>query len=179
MQFFKGDSTEKQYYNSGAPAFDQIGTQKDAFFAGAYTCFPFGDMIYQTGRAPLTNAIKPEIFREAFSEIFASFLVAGTFESYLTVFRKIFGDSVDVEFTVSAPGKLAIDIEADGVEFFDFVARSIVDDAYVFDEIIEESTGDQIVFQTVKGFTIQYELEQMLFEMVPAGIFTAITLTIA
>ncbi len=134
-------------------------------------------MIYDTGRSPLSNAIVRSIFRESFKEIFEAFIAGGTFESYLTVFRKIFGDDVVVEFTVPDPGKLEIDITAAGLEISEFLARYIEDDAYVFDEIIDYE-GDTIVFQGIKGFETQYEVEQMLRELVPAGIFTTISLTI-
>lgn len=57
------------------------------------------------------------------------------------------------------------------------MGREIVDDAYDYFEITDH-TGDPILLQTVKGFQSQAELERMLFEMVPAGIFTNISLTI-
>lgn len=176
-QFFKGDAEELKYYNSGLPIIDQIIGQKDLFFDDAYGCFVLGELLYDNDYAPLARAIPREIFRESFSTIFESFIVAGTFESYLTVFRNIFGDDVDVQFTVPGPGRLQIDIEAAGFQLSDFVARYIENNAYVFDEIIDDE-GDNIVFQTVKGFESQYELEQMLFEMVPDGIYTEITLTV-
>jgi hypothetical protein len=78
---------------------------------------------------------------------------------------------------VPAPGKLNIDIVAAGTALYDFIARIIVENEYQFDTIIDDE-DDTIVFQAIKGFESQYELEQMLFEMVPAGIYTEITLTI-
>ncbi len=177
MQKFKNDDDENNVIESGLPALDATSFQLSEFFAGAYDTYPLGDMIYESKRAPLTNAIIQSIFRQSFNEIFTAFTVAGSFESYLSVFRKIFGDDVTVEFTVPGPGLLNIDIEAEGVEFSNFVARTIVDNAYVFDQIVDE-VDDNIVFQTVKGFQTQYELEQMLFEMVPTGIYTEITLTL-
>lgn len=177
MQFFKGDAKEKKYYNSAAPVAQALALQKDLFQEDAYNGAGLGDLIYQTERSPLTNAITQEIFRISFKEIFEAFVAVGTFESYITVFKKIFGDDVVITFTVPAPGKLGIDIEAAGVELSEFVSRYIEDNAYLFDFIVDED-GDNIVFQTVKGFQSQYELEQMLFEMVPAGIFTTISLTL-
>ena len=177
MQYFKGDAEEIKIVNSGSPALDATSFQLSLFYDEAFESFPLGDLIYEDSRSPLSNAILQSIFRESFNEIFAAFTVAGSFESYLNVFRKIFGDDVEVTFTVPAPGKLNIDIVAAGVELSDFVARSIVDNAYVFDEVIDDE-DDNIVFQTVKGFQSQYELEQMLYEMVPDGIFTNITLTV-
>ncbi len=175
--FFKGDAQENKFYESAKPMSDALSQQKTLFFDEAYACFILGELLYDTERAPLANAIPRTIFRTSFSTIFDAFLVAGSFESYLTVFRNIFGDDVDVVFTVPDPGKLNIDITATGVEETLFVARSIDDDAYVFDEIIDDE-DDNIVFQTVKGFQSQYELEQMLFEMVPTGIYTEITLAL-
>ena len=176
-QFFKGDAEERRYYNSGQPIMSDLSTQKDLFFDDAYACFILGELLYDTNRAPLANAIRRDIFRESFSTIFDAFLLAGSFEAYLTVFRKIFGDDVDVEFTVPAPGKLQIDIVAAGFELSDFLARRIEANTYVYDEVIDDE-GDNIAFQSVKGFTSQYELEQMLFEMVPDGIYTEITLAV-
>ena len=175
MQYFKGDEQEIKIYESAKVAIDQISLQKDLFFEGAYETGPLGDMIYDSSLSPLSNAIPQEIFRDAFKEIFDSFLAAGTFENYLTVFRKIFGETVSVVFNVPDPGKLGIAIEADGVELSKFIARYIEDNEYIFDYIVDD-VGDNIVFQTIKGFQTQYELEQMLFEMVPDGIYTTISL---
>jgi hypothetical protein len=177
MQYFKGDAKELQMYAAGAAALDQVALQLDLFIDGAFETYPLGDLLFDNDLAPLSNAIPREIFREAFVEIFDAFIGVGSFEAYLTVFRKIFGDDVVVEFTVPAPGKLNIDIEATGIELHDFITRYIENNEYVLDEIVDE-VDDNIVFQTLKGFQTQYELEQMLFEMVPAGIFTQITLDI-
>ena len=177
MQFFKGDEQEQRFAAVGEAITTQLSAQRSDFTTGAYTAFPLGELLYDTGRAPLANAIPREIFREAFYTIFESFLSAGTFESYLTVFRNIFGEAVEVTFTVPAPGKLEIDIVAAGIELYDIVARQIVGDELVIYEIIDDE-GDNIAAQAVKGFESQYELEQMLFEMVPAGIYTQISLTV-
>lgn len=177
MQFFKGDATEKKYYESVKPISDTLSVQKDLFYDEAYACFVLGELLYDNDYAPLARAIPRAIFRKSFATIFNAFLLAGSLESYLIVFRKIFGDDVEVTFTVPDPGKLNIDIVATGIETSLFLARSIVNGSYVFDEILDDE-GDNILFQTVKGFESQYELEQMLFEMVPAGIYTLITLEV-
>lgn len=177
MQFFKNDEKEIKIVQAGDAPFDLKGLELDAFFEGCYEAFPLGDLLWENNRSPLANAILQSIFRESFPEIIGAFVVAGSFESYLSVFRKIFGDDVEVTFTVPDPGKLQIDIVAAGFELSEFIARRIENNAYVFDEIVDEE-GDNIVFQTIKGFQTQYELEQMLFEMVPAGIYTEITLTV-
>jgi isocitrate lyase len=177
MQYFKGDDLEKKYDAVAEPLLTELSEEKDAFFEGAYTSFPFGDLIWTQELSPLSKAILQSIFRETYPDIFAAFAVAGSFESYLDIFRKIFGTDVEVTFTVPAAGKLTIAITAVHLEISEFGARRVVDGAYVFDEVITRD-GDTLVFQGVKGFQSQYELEQMLFELVPAGIFTDISLTL-
>lgn len=176
-QFFKGDEFEKKFYYSANPAIQALEIGKDDFFDGAYECYKLGEVLYDSNRAPLSNAIARAIFRESFATIFDSFVEAGSFESYLTVFRNIFGDDVDVTFTVPAPGKLQIDIVAAGLATYNFVTRRIAGDNYERDTMIDRD-GDTILLRSIKGFETQYELEQMLFEMVPAGIYTEISLTI-
>lgn len=177
MQYFKGDAEELKFYESGKEIFDLIDAQKNLFATGAYNAFDLGGVIYDLKKSPLSNAIKRETFREAFAEIFSAFKNSGTFESYINIFTKIFGETVAITFTVPGPGQLNIDIVADGVLLYDFGARTIVDNAYVFDEVVDR-VADNIAFQTVKGFTSQYELETMLFELVPGGIYTTISLSV-
>ena len=178
MEFYKGDDLEKKFYNSGAPICGLLSLHKDDFFGGAYETARLGELVYDTGRSPLANAISRDIFRVAYKEIFEAFVVAGSFESYMTVFRKIFGDNVGVTFTIPAPGKLTIAIVAQGVEESPFITRYVSSNQYVYDTMVDD-VSDTIVLQTIKGFTSQYELEKMLFEMVPGGVFTTISLTLA
>lgn len=177
MQNFKGDADELKFRAVHEAVGGDLSMQKELFFADAFNCFELGSLLYDTDRAPLANAISRDIFRESFQTIFNQFLQAGSAESYLVIFRKIFGDDVGVTFTIPAPGKLQIAIEAVGVEESLFGIRTIISNQYVIDELIDDET-DNIVFQTIKGFQSQYELEQMLYEMVPDGIFTEISLSL-
>lgn len=176
-QYFKGDDIEKKVYNSGEPVLSGLSSDKDDLYAGSYTCFKLGEIIWDSKLAPLSNAIPRIIFRESFSSLFDTFLVAGSLEGYITVFKQVFGENVDVEFTIPAPGKLQIAIVATDIILDDLVARHIESNEYIFDEIIDYD-GDNIAVQTIKGFQSQYALEQMLYEMVPEGIYTEITLTL-
>lgn len=178
MQYFKGDAKELKFYESGKPIMDILSGAKDEFFDGAYSCFLLGELLYDTDRAPLANAIDREIFRELFATVFNAFIVAGTFESYVSVFKNIFGDDVVVEFTVPAAGKLEIEIQATGILFADRLSREIIDGAYEYSDRIT-TDADTRVARIPKGFETEYEAQQMLFELVPAGIYTTISLTIA
>jgi hypothetical protein len=177
MQNFKGDAVELKFRAVAEGVGNPLSLQKELFFEDAYNSQDLGGVLYDNDLAPLSNAIPRDIFKESFSTIFDQFLAAGTAESYLFVFRKIFGEDVEVTFTVPDPGKLQIDISAVGIELSNFGARRIEDNAYVIDELVDDE-GDFIALQTIKGFQSEYELEQMLFEMVPAGIYTEINLTL-
>lgn len=176
-QFFKGDARELQFYNSGKPTTDLVQDEKDSFFEDAFECYLLGDLLHDNQISPLANGIDRLVFRQSFSAIYESFITVGTFEAYLLVFSKIFGDDVEVEFDVPAPGKLNIGIQAVGLDTFNFAVRRIVDNQYLVDRIITQAE-DVLVFRSFKGIDSQYELEQLLFEMVPQGIYTEITLTL-
>lgn len=178
MQYFKGDEDELKYDGSIEPICSDLELQLDAFLDGAYSCAPLGDVIFDNNLSPLSNAIKREIFRIAFSEIFEAFVKVGTGEAYITVFKKIFGDDVGVVFGSPGPGQLTIDVTAAGIELSNFLSRYILNNAYVNQPVLTQD-DENIVFQRIKGFTSEYELNQMLFEMVPNGIYTVITLTLA
>jgi hypothetical protein len=176
-QYYKGDATEIKFFDSLNPTAGLLSANLDEFEANAFTCFVLGELIFDNKIGPLTNAIPRSIYRECFQQLFDSFVVGGTFESYIEVFKRIFGDDVVIDFTVPDPGKLIIDIEATGIVLSPWVAKLIVDDAFVYDNIVDDE-ADNIVFQSIKGFETQSEVETMLFQMVSAGIYTEITLTV-
>lgn len=178
MQYYKGDAKEIQFDLCGQPIMEILSDDRDTFFDEAYACFALGDLLYTENRAPLANAVEQDIFRELFATIFEAFVSAGTFESYLSVFRNIFGDDVTVDFTVSGPGQLDIDLQATGTLTATRLSREILGGSYVYYDRLT-SAGDTRVASIPKGFQTEYEAEQMLFELVPAGIYTTISLTIS
>lgn len=179
VEFFKdNDAEELKYYNSAAPILNQLSNSKSDLYNFAYFTYMLGDLIHESDRSPLAKNIKKTLFRQIFQNLFSSFAYAGSFESYITVFKAIFGESTNVEFTIPGPGKLNILIEPEGVILNNFAVRSIVDDAYVYDNLLTNDWSDKIMLQTIQGVETEYELEQMLYEMVPAGIYTEFTLTV-
>ena len=105
------------------------------------------------------------------------FLEAGSFEGYISVFQKVFGNDVDLTFTVPSAGKLVIDIQAQGLIPFDLAARKIVENEYVFDKVVDQD-DNQIIINFIKGLNSQSDVEIMLNELVPQGVWTDINLTL-
>jgi hypothetical protein len=86
-------------------------------------------------------------------------------------------EDVEILFTVPAAGKLLIEINATGTEESPFIAREIVDNNYEMSPVVDE-VDDNIVFNTIQGFQTQEELNTALKTLVPAGIYTEVTLTL-
>lgn len=177
MQYFKGDELEVQIDGLVAPYLSVVSASYDEFFSGAYSAQPLGEIIFDNELAPLTNAIRRDVFLQSFTQIFNSWAFAGTFESYLETFVSIFGESVEVEFTIPDPGKLIIDITTSGLTEFLGIVREIEDNAYVYYELVDDE-GDNIVFTGVLGLETEQEVVTMLYTMVPNGIYTEVSLTI-
>jgi hypothetical protein len=177
QRFNANDEKETKIIAAGEPAFDATDLALDEFFDDCFEAMPLGDVIWNLKASPLANAIDLPIFRRSFNEIFQTFGFAGTFESYIDIFKKIFGDTTEVTFTVPDPGHLEILIEAPGLELFEWASRIIENNEYVNYTMVDEE-GDSFGFQTILGFTTQYELELMLRELVPAGQYVEITLNL-
>src|SRR5690606_13222941 len=99
---------------------------------------------------PLVGVITRETFRSSFFAIHQLFTRPGTFEFYLDVFRAVWGDDVEVEFSIPQSGVLQINIEALDVQLSIAAARRIVNNSYVYDEIILQGgdyDGNNLAFQ--------------------------------
>jgi hypothetical protein len=177
MQFFKGDSLETKIYNSVKPLFDYINAQLDQFLEYGYTCRGFGYLLYDTKRAPLAGAIGRDVFARSFVELFEAYANAGTFEGYILLFKKIFGESADVTFTVSAPGKLQIAIEGIGSVTYNALERRLSGGSYAYSDIVDR-VSDNIYFRESLEISSEYELQKVIYSLVPNGIYTTITATI-
>ena len=178
LQAFKeNDALETRVRDVALPTLELLGNERDLFYEGAYTAFPLGGVLYDLMRSPLAGVIFRENFIISFFAIHASFVRPGVFEFYLEIFRTIWGEDVEVEFTVPNPGVLLINISALSIQLFDFAARRIVSNAYVYDEIIDED-GDTIVFQVSVGIRTQSEVDALINEISPQGVYIEATLTL-
>lgn len=178
MQAFKEtDEKEAKVAATFTPLLDLLSSDRDTMYDEAFSAYPLGDIFVALNNSPLARAIPADAFRKSFFAIFDLFTRPGTFEFYLTVFRAIFGEEVEVTFSVPAPGKLNINIESLNELLETFSARSIVDDAYIYDDVIDHD-GDFIAFQGSQGIKTQAELDALMKELQPAGIFVTATLTL-
>lgn len=179
MQFFKEtDDDEKKFYQITAPTMDILEAQHNAFFDEAYYCHLLGEVLYDTGAATFWAAMSRDIFKTSFFALFESFIEGGSLESYMTVFRAIFGNDVDVEFSVPNPGHLVINIRALDITLEPITTRRIVNNSYQYDDLLD-SDGEPIMAQVTKGIKTQQDMDILMPELTPAGIFVETTLLIS
>lgn len=178
QKFKLNDELEARVASVFDPILTSLGLERVNFYEGAFTAQPLGEVLLNLKRDPMVGVISDEVYVEAFSAIHELFTRPGTFEFYLQLFRKIWGDNVDVEFTVPDPGVLEINIEAVEAISYRFIARRIVDNAYVYEPVIDDE-GDNIVFQGTIGLKTQDEVDLLMKEISPANIFTTATLVVS
>lgn len=176
QRFKENDDTERRVILVAMPILDSVGTDLDLFWDGAYSAYPLGDVLYDLGRDPMSGVITKDIYRKSYPAIHNLFTRPGTFEFYLEVFRAIWGPGVQVIFDIPSPGVLLIKIVALNLEEFNLVARRIEGDVYVYDEVITEE-AENIIVRTTTGIKDESEIDALMNELSPEGIFVETTLT--
>lgn len=176
MKLFKQtDLVEQKVSDIASPSLTLASNERTTFYDNAFVSFLLGDLLYS--RDPMAGVITQEVYRQSYPAIHELFTRPGTFEFYMTVFRSIWGNDVAVSFVVPGPGHLQVNINALAVRMDFAAARSIVDNAYVDDDIITED-GDNLIFQGTQGIKTQREIDAMMIEVHPEGVYVETTLTI-
>ncbi len=178
MQAFKeNDATEAKVRAVFHDVFSAVGAQKDAFYNGAYTAYALGDVLAATGE-PIAGVIPLSIFRTSFPMIHQVYTRPGTFDFYLELFKKVWGDDADIQFTVPGPGQLQIDIVALSAARYQAVARIIEDNEYVRYNL-QTQDGENLIFLGTAGLQTEREAENLVRELHPEGVWVTINLSIS
>lgn len=179
MQRFKeNDATEPEVYNLLLPMLETIGLDRDTFLEDAYLTHGLGGAIFDLAMDPISDVVTRDVYVEGYPAIHELFTRPGTFEFYLSVFRKIFADDVDVQFEIPGPGQLNIVVSAVTYQTFNLTAREIVDDVYVYSKLVTSDLNEYIMTQGVKGIKTQEEISGLLTEISAYGVFTTVELVI-
>lgn len=177
-QKFKGDDFELQMEEAGKPAFDRCSVALDEFYEGGFTSEDFLLMLYDEGRMPFSDRVPRDTFTRFIRQAIANAPFTGTFESYIFLLKSIFGENTQVLFDVPAAGKLEMEVSASDTIEFGFTAKEYDDDGNVILIDMVTSEGEYLEFLGISGIDTQAELEQLLSELIPVGIWTDITLTL-
>lgn len=174
-QKFKGDQIELDMESAGSLPFDICSTALDEYFDGCYEASDFLLALYDSGRMPFSDRIPRDSFVAFIKQAIPNFPVTGSFESYIFIIQSIFGAGSGILFDVPAPGKLSLLVNAASSLEFDAEVREFVGTSYEYSDIIT-SDGFGLQFRGISGIDSEAKLAQLLAELIPAGVFTNITL---
>jgi hypothetical protein len=174
-QKFKGDDTELKMEAAAESAFDLCDVSLDKFYQEGYDASPFLLMLYDEGRMPFSDRVPRDSFVEFIREALERFPFTGTFESYIFILQAIFGPGSGVLFNVPAAGKLEILVNASSSLEFDLVAREVIE-GVITEFTMVDYLGNTLTARGLSGIDSEFELQMLLAELIPAGIFPDITL---
>lgn len=167
--FSRNDVIEAKVEQVFAPVMAAVSAEKSIFYDESYLCYRLGDVFFTLKRSPLADALTEDVFRRGFYYFTQLFTRPGTFEYYLDVFRAVWGDNVEVVFTIPTPGVLNITIKGIDLDVAYAVARRIENNVYQFYRILT-GDGDNLMWQVIAGSKSQSEVDAMMNELYPAGV---------
>lgn len=155
-QLFNGDDLELKFSGSFDLVFADMKEALLAIIGKAYGAKALGYTLYDGNTSPLNGVIERETFALYYDDIFKTFPYAGTFESYIFILKKIFGEEAEISFTKLAPAALQIDITSDRNTFFKWI-ESVVSKSAITDE-----SGNAVYFRRALGMTDYYKVRSIL-----------------
>ncbi len=178
QRFKPNDAIETKTLAAITPTLDALVEDHDDLYEGAFTAADLGDVLFNLDRDPMAGVIDATTFRQSFWAIHTLFTRPGTFEFYLTVFRAIWGDDVDVEFTVPGNGKLQIGVSGTLTpELSPLMFREVVGTSYLYHNFVTQD-GDTIQAQGFQGLKSQADADRLIGELAVQGVYTTLTLTL-
>lgn len=176
LQRFKDhDPNELKVINSGMPVLDQLGSDRDAFYEAAFTTEGLGEVLYDLKADAISSVIDLDVYRKSYPAIHNLFTRPGTFEYYLDLFRAIWGEDVEITFTVPAGGVLQINAKVLNVATFNLIARQIQSNQYQYNHLVDRS-GNRLSVRDLEGTKSQDQIDKLAIEISPNGIYVTITL---
>jgi hypothetical protein len=177
QKFKENDENESKVIESFLTVSDPMEDDFDSFYVNAYSSYKLGDVLFELQRDYIASAISQELYRIAFYKIHELAATIGTFETYLEIFRAIWGPDVDIVFSSPGDGILNINAGNLGVAVFDWVAERISGGGFAFDPIVDQTVPpDQIVFQSTIGINVQEGMDRFIKMISAHGVTTTCTL---
>lgn len=176
-QYFKGDAKEIKFDTVGKGPIDLTGLALDQFYDEAFDCAEFLLMLYDEGRVPFSDRVPRDAFVSFLIQCIANANFIGTYESYIFLVNGIFGEGSSIFFGTPVAGKITMIISSSSTANFTFVARELIDGGYEYFDMVT-GDGETLEFVGFPGIESEAELQQLLAEFIPAGIYADITLVI-
>jgi hypothetical protein len=176
QKFSENDTNEEKVKNVIAAFMDAVDEDLDSFWEFAFTTYGLGQVLRDTSADPVSKMLILSAFLRSFKTIHESYQKPGTYNFYLDIFRKIWGETVAVEFTNPAPGVLLINLDATDFQQEILLARDIVDGQYVFPELVTTDTGENIIVRVTITPWTEIEVLKLMRALAPAWLYYEVSL---
>jgi hypothetical protein len=178
VQFFSSDKKEIKLYGAAREVFEFIFKDLQTWYNNAYESKKLGEVIYDNKLTPIASAMTRDAFIHSFNEIFEQWQYLGVAESYILVFKKIFGAGTQVELqqtTQDTKGQVIINIALKELQTYNWLI-SALGRGYV-DRLVDAEGQNNIVLQ--EAMTGYWEdIKKILHMLVPAGIYLKVNFSI-
>lgn len=176
QKFKANDAIETSIMELFDGVLDPLGVDIDSFYEDGYESWALGQVLKDTASDPLSRMVTVTAFIRSFNAIHNSYQRPGIYSFYISIFRKIWGDSIDIEFLNPNPGHLIINLDATDLQEEILIARDIVDDQYVFNELVTTDSGENIIVRTTLTPWTQYEVLKLMRAIAPAWVHIEVNL---
>lgn len=155
-QNFNGDSLELKFCGSFDLVFKDMRTALLALLEKSYGDKALGYTLYDAPATPLNSVFERDVFALYYDAIFKSFPYAGSFESYIFILKKLFGEQAGITFEILAPAAIRIEIASDKNTWFKWI-ESIIQKIKISDD-----NGNIIHFRRALQMTDHYKVRSIL-----------------
>lgn len=162
-QLFDTKAETAQVYNSFLGVVNYLAAQRVKFWDDAYFCYLLADYLY--GKIPASKAMPLIEWRKSFNHIIQAFNLSGTIETYITMIKGLFSADAVIEFTITGPAELEIDINVTAGEGLEKIEICTDDDEIFITDQLENIYGVKIL-ETIDS----NDLEAVLQATAPVGI---------
>lgn len=114
-QYLVGDNDELLFHNVVKRYYAGYQAGLIDMYANCYNDKALGQVLYNLNQSSLYKAIPERVFIATFNAIFEKWRYVGNFESFITIFKSIFGEDTAITFTKTAKGVLTVDVVAKSI----------------------------------------------------------------
>lgn len=164
IQLFDEKIETEKFYNSFLGVFNYLEVQRNRFYDNCYFVNALADFLY--GSVPASQAMPIEEWRMSFNHIIQAFNLSGTYETYITMFKGLFGNNALITFEILNPAdlKITIDISSGGGASQEDEFITELEDVVTTDEL------EAIVFIKILEQINDADLQSVLQATTPVGI---------
>ena len=137
------------------------------WISDAYKNHQLGQMLHESNSFELGAYLKEAFIREKYDLVVEAFAHLGTYEAYILLLKATFGEDITIVFTNPSAGVLNVTVDNYGVDG-DNLTTQVPDN-------LTTQVPENLVTRKIDSLLSPKEMELLLQQMVPEGIFATFT----